>query len=253
MLRVFRVLPLLALTVVAGCPTDLKLGSDAGSGACTGPMSYTAGSTATGTTGVNSCRGPDGSNGQLYAMTLAQQTNLQFTLTANGFPGFLGIYTGSGVRIAERNASPPMAKVFLPAGSYQVFVGSMSNADGTYSLASVNTEVSDCTTGGATTKGATIAGTLTASDCGNSLSRGDSYEFYLSAGQSASVSFTVDRVSGMFVMGNGGVLANKEVTAAGTWSTTVTATTAGYYGLRVESRTVNGSANLPVTYSISIN
>lgn len=251
MKRVLRVVPLLALVVTAACPVDVKSG-----GSCSGPKTYVAGSTITGATGNDNCRGPDGSNGQLYNMTLSQQTNVQLTLSANGFPGFLGLYTASGQPIAQRNTATSV-KAFLPAGSYQVFVSSMTDADGTFTLASPNTEISGCTgtlvDGGVTTKGAVISGTLNAADCGNSLSKGDSYDLYLGAGQAVAIGITVDRLSGLFVMGNGGVLANREMTAAGSWSTTVTATTAGYYGVRIESRTANGSANLPVTYSITLN
>lgn len=229
-------------------------------GTCAGPKTYAAGSTVTGTTIGASCKSPDGSQGELYTMTLTQQSNMLLTVAASGFPGFIGLYTSAG-DVIELNNSDLKVKAFLPAGTYQVFVNSTSSAGGTFTLTSPVTSLDGCssTTGGGpdlghTVKGASFSGTVVATDCGNALSKTDIYEVALKAGAVLNVSITVDRVSGLSVTNpSGATVASQNMTAAGTFITAVTATTAGRYLLHIESRTVNGSSNLPLAYSVVLN
>lgn len=244
--------PLLLLLSLTSCSKIADL-VGAGTGNCSGPQPYTAGSTVTGTTGSNLCKGPDGSNGQLYSMTLSQPSAMDLTVTASGFPPHLALYTAANDLIAQTNDA--RLKFFLPAGAYTVFVSSLSNKDGSFTLTSPATELANCaTTSGITTKGASISGTLTATDCGNSFSKVDHYDLQLKAGTTLSVTFTVDRLAGLLVLSPTGPLATKEMAGAGTWTTSVSIPSTGYYGVQVESRTTgNGASNLPVSYTITLN
>jgi hypothetical protein len=246
-----RVSPVLFLLSLASCSKIADLVGAGGT--CNGPQPYTAGSTVTGVTNNVTCKGPDGTNGQVYSMTLSQQSNMALTLTASGFPGHLGLYTAANDLVAQTNDGS--LRAFLPAGAYTVFVSSTSGKDGSYTLTSPAAELANCTTpGGITAKGASISGTLTATDCGNSLSKYDHYDIQLKAGTTLNVTFTVDRVAGLFVVGPTSQLAAREMAGAGTWTTSVTVPATGFYGVRVESRTTgNGASNLPLAYTISLN
>jgi len=246
-----RVAPVLFLLSLASCSKIADLVGAGGT--CNGPQPYTAGSTATGTTNNSTCKGPDGTNGQVYSMTLAQPSGMDLTLAASGFPGHLGLYTAANDLVAQTNDGK--LRVFLPAGAYTVFVSSTSNKDGSYTLTSPATDLANCNSPFAlTARGAVISGTVTATDCGNSFSRVDHFDLQLKAGTTLTVTFTVDRVAGLLVQAATGLLASKEMSGAGTWTTSVTIPTTGYYGVQVESRTTgNGASNLPLAYTISLN
>ena len=235
---------------------------------CTAPKSYAAGSTITGTTIGAICKSPDGRLGELYNMTLTQQSNVFLTLATTGFPGFIGLYTASGDVIDEEGTPDTKIKAFLPAGTYQVFVNDSRSGGGAFTLTSPSVSLEGCTaTNGAgvnlnggginlghTVKGASFGGTVVATDCGNALSKTDIYEIGLKAGEVLNLSITVDRLSGLSVTQPGqAIVARQELAAAGTWTTTVTATTAGRYQIHIESRTANGSSNLPLAYSVVLN
>lgn len=206
--------------------------------------------------------GPQGGAGQLYTLTLSQQTNLRFELTANGFPPFLGLYEASGRPICERNASDFWFKAFLPAGTYQVFVSSMSNASGPFTLTSTLAQPSPCSDSSGTVtplttlhtvKGASLAGTITSADCGGGGVRTHIYEIRLNAGETIGVSLTTDKLSGFNIWGPPHVqLTGKEMAGAGSGSFTFTAPTTTYYTLNIESRTVGSVSSLPVTYAVRI-
>jgi hypothetical protein len=247
---------LLALCVpsgFSGCAKIAELTGTPTTSDCPGPRTYAAGSTLSGATDSKSCKGPDGSAGQLYSMTLSQQTNLDVSVAASGFSPFLGAYSAAGETIGENNTDAKL-KLFLPAGSYQVFVSSINGKDGSFTLASAPTELTGGTVcAGLTTRGASISGALTSADCGGTLSKFDAYDIRLGAGASLTVSFAVDRPAGLFVTNaTGGTMASREMTTGGTWNTTITAATAGWYGVRLESRTINGASSLPVSYSVSL-
>lgn len=225
-------------------------------------QAYTAGASITESLASNTARGPNGGVGRLYTLSLTQQTNLLFTLTANGFPPFLGLYTATGQPIVERPNTNTSFKAFLPPGTYQVFVDSMNDSSGTFTLNSSPAQVGPCLVPGDqtsldnihTAKGATLAGTITTSDCGGGLARTHVYELPLTAGAQIAVAFTVDKMSGIAIRNaSGTVLASREMTAAGSGTLAVTVPTAGYYGLHLESRTSGGVSSLPVAYTLSIN
>lgn len=249
--RLFVVL-LLLVPLLTACPLADSLTGNGGT--CSGPGSYVVGSTLTGATGSNMCKGPDGTRGMLYTMVLSQQTSMALTVTPSGFPAHLGLYTAASDLVGQTNDGKMYA--FLPPGSYQVFVSSLSNADGSFTLTSPPVTLSNCTSpsGGITARGAAVSGVLDTTDCGNTLAKGEGYTLYMKEGTTVSVAFTSDRIAGFFVTSpTGTTLATKEVPAAGTWSTNVTAATAGYYAFRIESRYTSNSTNLPVNYTISVN
>lgn len=223
----------------------------------------TAGATVTADVSSKAAPGPQGGAGQLYTLVLTQQTNLRFNLSASGFPPFLGLYEASGRPICERNASDFWFKAFLPAGTYQVFVSSMSDASGTFTLTSEPTQPGPCSDPSGTNtpitqlhtvKGAALAGTVTAADCGGPLARNHAYEIRLNAGDTVTVTFTTDKMAGFMLWALPGTqVAGKEMGGAGSGSFTYTAPSTNYYTFYVESRTANGVSSLPVTYSVRIN
>lgn len=223
----------------------------------------TPGATITSNVSTNPAPGPQGGAGQLYNLVLTQQTNLRFDLSASGFPPFLGLYEASGRPICERNASDFWFKAFLPAGTYQVFVSSTSDASGTFTLTSTPTQPGPCSDPSGnvtpitvlhTVKGASLGGTITAADCGGTLSRAHIYEIRLAAGETINVAFTTNKMSGFTIWGYPGTqLTGKEMSAAGSGSFSFTAPSANYYTLDIESRTAGGVSSLPVTYTATIN
>jgi len=258
-LRTLRPLPVFSLVLLASCGGGSGSSSETPNGSA---QPYTVGSTVTESLGSNTARGPNGSVGRLYTLTLTQQTNLLFTLTANGFPPFLGLYTGSGQAIVERANTDTSFKAFLPAGTFQLFVDSMNDANGTFTLTSAPTQPSGCMYPGSsysplsnyhTVKGATLVGTITTSDCGGEGARTHIYELPLTSGTQLSVSFTVDKFCGLAIRGAGGTLASREMAGAGSGTLTATIPSSGYYTVHIESRTNgNGVSSLPVAYTISI-
>lgn len=256
-----RVLASAALVILAACGGAGGTGSS-GETPNGSAQAYTAGSSVTESLASNTAQGPNGGVGRLFTLTLTQQTNLQFTLTANGFPPFLGLYTSVGQAIVERANTNTSFKAFLPAGSYQVFVDSMNNASGTFTLNSALAQPGPCLVAGGdqspldnlhTVKGAALAGTITSGDCGNSLAKTHVYELPLAAGAQITVAFTVDKMSGIAIRSSTGtVLASREMAGAGSGTLTATASAAGYHGVHLESRTANGLSSLPVTYTVTI-
>jgi hypothetical protein len=256
MIRWNRLLPLLSLPLVASCHAGDNLTSS-----CSGPSAYTAGATVNGTMGVNDCKGPDGSSGQLYTMTLGQQSNLALTVAATDFPPFLGLYTSGGKVIATNNTDTKI-KVFLPAGSYQVFVASNSGKGGSFALSSPVAALAGCSSStgslfavdiGITMKGASFSGSITSTDCGAANAKTHLYEMHLATNDTVGTSITVDHPAGLYLVNSTGLLtSSKEMSAAGTWTSTVPASVDGWYTLRIESRTVNGSSNLPLGYTIAL-
>jgi hypothetical protein len=259
--RLLRALPALALAALVGCSGGSSSGGETPTGSA---QPYTPNATVTGNLATNPARGPNGGVGQLYTLTLTQQTNLQFTLTASGFPPFLGLYTGSGQAIVERANTDTSFKAFLPAGTFQVFVDSMNDASGTFTLTSAPTQTGGCLVAGGTqspldnyhtVKGATLAGTITTNNCGDSLAKIHNYELPLTAGAQITLAFTVDKMSGVAIRSSSGgtPLASREMPGAGSSTLSATVPTSGYYTVSIESRTAGGVSSLPVAYTVTIN
>jgi hypothetical protein len=257
-----RAIPAVGLAALLACGGGSSGSGTSGETPNGSAQPYAAGASVAGDLAANTALGPNDSVGRLFTLTLAQQTNLLFTLTASGFPPFLGLYTASGQPIVERPTSNTWFKVFLPAGAYQVFVDSMNDLNGSFTLTSAATLPGGCSVVGGdmtpletlhTVQGAILAATITSSDCGGSLSKTHVYELPLTAGTQLNVSFTVDKMSGVAIRnGSGAVLASKEMAGAGSGTLTATAAASGYYGVHIESRTANGVSSLPVAYTLSI-
>jgi len=261
MISTRRVLALLPLVFAGGCSLVDKI-TGSSSSTCNGGTAYTALTSVTGATGEHNCKGPDGTDGQKYTLTLTQQTNMLLSVNNATFTPFLGIYTSKGGAIAQ---STPDArfKLFLPAGDYQVYVERMAGKDGSFTLASTATSLGGCssTTGsvasadeGVMTRGASFSGTLTSSDCGAVNAKVHLYEVRLATGDTLKTSVTVDQMAGVYLVNTTGApITSKELPGPGTWTNTYVATADGFHIVRVESRAANGSSNLPLKYTISIN
>jgi len=231
---------------------------------CSNPPALGLSGSVSGSTKSKPCKQPPeaGGEGWSYSLTLSQPANLEVAVAATGFAPYLGVFTAAGGLVTQSNstinASKPMrARLFLAAGSYVVWVGSL-NGDGGYTLTSGPGALDGCsvTTGvaaypdlGNAVKGVTITGTVSGSDC-SSPDGGlhfDIYQVYLKAGTSATVSFTVDRAAYLGTADKTGFNNSKTMTGPGTWTTTINATSDFYYGIQVVATTV------PVAYTITIN
>lgn len=213
----------------------------------------------TGSLDNGKCVDPLGGSGQVYDLSLPQQTNLMVSITASGFQPYVGVFTSSKRLVAETAATGRL-KVFLPAGSFLVSAASANGPTGTYTLTTTPTELTGCTNPGTgipsdadvgfTMKGATITGSLTEADCGGgNFPRFEVYAVHLVSGATLNVSVTVDRGVGILLLSPTGILASQAMDGAGTWTTSVTAISEGYFGVRLESN-VGG---LPVGYTIVLN
>lgn len=259
MSRRTRLVSLLALSFLAGCSLFDKI---TGSSSCDGPYTYTAGSTATGTLGHNNCEGPDGGSGHVYAMTLTKQTNMRVTVTSTAFTPLIAIYTSANKLVAQDLVNG-VINVFLPAGSYKIFVARSSSNDGAYTLTTPTYALAGCssTTGtlqvvdmGFTVRGADINGSLTPTDCGASNVKMHWYRFRQVSSDTISTTVTTDKTAGLYLYNaSGTVVASKELPAAGTWTTKYVTTADGFLTMRVESRSSGTATNLPLTYNIKIN
>ncbi len=255
-----RLTMLLAVSLLGGCSVVDKITGNS-SDTCKGASAYTAGATMAGTLGAGNCKGPTGTAGQLYSMTLSQQANLQLTVTTTAFTPFVGLYTSAGKIVAENLTGSPL-KAFLPAGSYQVLVTRTSDKDGAFTLTSPTSALGGCASSigsiseseiGVTIRGASFGGTVTATDCGAANAKMHWYRVQLATGDTISTALTVDRVAGLYLVNSTGTtIASKEMTGAGSWSHTYVATADGYFSVHIESRAVNGVNSLPLNYTVAV-
>lgn len=255
-----RLRPFLALTVLlSACSAAEKLVSSVtGGGNCSGPVALAVTGSVSGSTNGVSCKFPDGGTGNLYSITAAQPTNVEVTVTPNGFPAYLGAWTSGGALLGQTNATPTRLKLFLAAGSYQFGVGSTSNKDGSFSVATAPADVTACLSGpggnlsgndmGAAMKGAVVAGTLTNADCGNGTNRGDGYTLTTATANSSwSFTVTADRGVNLEVWSGSQNVGFKSMNAAGTITLNATAPSATDFRFFVSGTPGSGTINYTVT------
>lgn len=257
----FRLVPVIAILALSGCNLAERI-SGKSDNQCAGPTPYTAGTTVTGTLGVNNCASPTGGKGQLYAVTLSQQSNLRFTVASSAFTPLIALYRTDGGAIAEELGSN-VVKAFLPPGTYKLFVARTSNNDGPFTLSSPSAPLGgpcSSSTGtlasidmGFTMKGAQFTGTLTGTDCGAANAKMHWYRIRLASGDTLHASLSSDQPAGFSLVNTTGAMTrSKELTAAGTWSTTYIATADGTITLRLESRASGTGTGLPLHYTVSL-
>lgn len=170
-----------ALLALAACgETDTSL-----PGTCRGLVTYGVGSTATDTLGQNECARPGDVGGHLYRLSLHLHSNIGLTMTPTGFRGVLAVYDSLGTLVWSDNSEGAIAmKLYLPPGAYLAVAGRYGATGGPYTLTSAATAQLDCTPIGRTIRGASIAGSVTATDCLGALAyRYDTYGVRLTAGQ----------------------------------------------------------------------
>lgn len=190
-------------------------------------------------------------------MTLAEQTAVDLTLTAPDFSSVLALYTGSGGLIFQDAGSGVRhGKVFLAPGDYKISVGRTSNTGGNYTLTSPRTAMDGCgqPINGFTVPGATVTGTVTESDCsGNGGSRGDAYALRLTAGQTLTVSVTMDQVGLVQVTRDGTPepQVSRSVAKGATVPVAFQATTSGLYRVFLIYPGTGQNSALPINYTVS--
>ncbi|MHB8838123.1 MAG: hypothetical protein ACYC7F_04140 [Gemmatimonadaceae bacterium] len=229
---------------------------------CSGPTPFAAGSTITDTLGVRNCQGPTGTSGKVYTLTLTQETSLRVTANASAFTPLVSLYTADKKELSEP-LNIGSLRVFLPAGSYELFIGRGSGKDGAFTLSSITAGLGggcSSTTGtlsnadiGTATKGAVFDGTMTAADCGSANAKMHWYRIRLSSGDTLNASGTVDQAAGLSLLNpTGTAVFSKEVAAGGSWSTAYVAAEVGTVTLRIESRVDNAGIGLPLHYTVAL-
>lgn len=208
---------------------------------CTGPTPYQVGATVAGRTGAGDCVGVENSPGQLYSFTLSEPAAIAATAVFTGFRGYLAIARPDNRPIAQTNADEQGAdltvRAFVPAGSYRIFVASMDNRNGTFTLTSGPGEVDGCEAGRSSgvLPGAVVAGTIATTDCPGTSTRLDNYLLPLAAGERVTLTLTAARLSGFTAApANGGAqVVNQVVQPNGTVTASFTSPVAQRYVITV--------------------
>lgn len=256
----FRVAPLTMVLVTACSKLDGIFGH-ASSDTCSA-ASYTVGSSATGTLGVNDCVGPNGFSGQLYSFTATTQANIKLSVATTAFVPTVSVFTAANKIVGEASTDGTL-RTFLPAGSYKLLVYNLAGKGGSYTLTSANTSLGGgCISAngtltdadmGYTLKGVSLSGQITSTDCGALNAKMHWYRVRLASTDTLNTTVTVDKPAGLYFQNtSGAVVASKEFTAAGTWTYTYPATADGSYTLRIESRASGTASNLPLNYTIAL-
>jgi hypothetical protein len=205
------------------------------------------GATVSSKLGNNECGGPGDIDGHLYAVTLTQQTNFLVTMTPSGFKGALGVWAADGRRVFATNGSAVQsAKVFLPAGQYTIAAGRQGLDGGNYTLTTAPTSLDGSTSPIPvytwTLRGAVLAGTV-------APPKWDGYELAMRAGESITVTATMDQGGTINAAPNPGTGVEKTVPKGGSATITFTAPAAGNCIVRVFGQ----SPGQPSKYTVSIN
>jgi hypothetical protein len=198
----------------------------------------------------------------LYSLTASAQTNIRVTVVPTGFAPTVSVFTGTNKIVGESSYNGTL-RTFLPAGSYQIFVYSITGQGGAYTLTSPTTALGGgCLTSdgsltdsdiGYTLKGAAISGQITATDCGALNAKMHWYRVRLTGTDTLNTTVTVDKPAGVYLVNTtGAVIATKELTAPGTWTNTYISTTDGAYTVRIESRASGSVSNLPLNYTVAL-
>lgn len=252
----------LALVVLAACSKIDNVFGNSSSSSCGGATAYTVGGTATGTLGVNDCKGPNGFSGHLYSLTVSAQTNIKVTAATSAFTPTVTVFTAANKTVGESSVDGTV-KAFLPAGSYQIFIFSLAGQGGAYTLTSPTTTLGGgcrSSTGsltdadiGFTIKGAEFGGQIVPTDCGAVNAKMHWYRVRLTGTDTLHTTVTVDKPAGVYLVNTAGaIIANKELTAPGTWTNTYISTADGAYTLRIESRASGSVSNLPLNYTVAL-
>jgi len=252
----------LVLPLLAGCSRVGDIFGSSSGNACGSGTTYTAGSSVSATKGVNDCKGPSGLDGQLYSMTVGQQTNIRVTVATSAFTPLVEVFTANNTLFGE-TLSGGVLSAFLPAGSYRIFVSSTAGPGGAFTLTTPTTTLGGgCLSAsgnvadgdmGYTLKGASFGGQIIATDCGALNAKMHWYRVRLSGTDTLVSTVTVDKPAGVYLINSAGtVITTKELPDAGTWSYTYPSTADGVYSLRIESRAVGTVSNLPLNYTVAL-
>lgn len=255
--------PLLAVTILAlltSCEALAGL-----TGTCQGPQLFGPQSEATNVAFEDDCEGPDAVYGDVYVITLTEQTNFLVLMGADGFRGQMVMYEGD---YSALPATPRLifdvvgegdigAKVYLPAGTYTIWAGSGERAGGTYTLTTTPTSSSPCSNlhFNYTVPGADISGQVLANDCpgGVAIVRQDAYGMWMQAGESVDVSLTMDKLGDMLWRRSGDPSAldvdSFSVPGDAVVEGTFTAPSAGLFSIHLLSYPNNLGA---ATYTLSV-
>ncbi len=256
----FIALVAVSCTLPACSAVEKAVSAVTGGGSCNGPVTVTTSGTVSGTTNGAACKFPDGSQGNVYALTAAQSTNVEVSVTPNGFQPWLGAWAANGTMLAQTNTSPWKHKLFLAPGSYQFGVSAVGSKDGSFTLVTAPAEITACKGGpgtnvsaedvGVTMKGAVITGAVTNSDCGGGTRRNDGYTLAgATAGSTWTFTVTVDRAADIGVWVGSNSVASKSINNAGTMTVTAAGTADPTFRVFIGGAPGTGAIN----YTLTIN
>lgn len=226
---------------------------------CVGPVLYTVGVGVDGSISDTDCTGPDKERLDVYQISLTGQTNFMLKMTSSGFTGGMGMFTSVTSRLSEPEifgvdgSGTIGGRVFLPAGTYYLAVGSESGR-GNYVLESSLAASNDCSVENWTAAGMSINGVLTSTDCaGNPGVHQDIYFLRMVSGRSYTVTATLQKPGNLLLRPAGA--SNTDLRSQGTASASggtltfsYTPTTTGDYRVHVLSDFPSG----PVGYTLKI-
>jgi hypothetical protein len=251
---------LTALPFLAACSSVERL-TGTGDAKCIGPLALTVGTPVSGNSATtNRCNTPNGDTGNLFSLTVTEQTNIEFSVSS-GWNAAIGVWTSAKEQVTVRDGVSVSARAFLPPGEYIVSVWGGGNEGGPYTLTTRPTTASGCARFvSASAIGAVISGTIDATDCLTTVgTREENYSFWAAAGRTVTVTVSADQAAFAALLkesasGFIAVVNPRALTSTGAGSTTTfayTTPTAGFYGVGLVG---GGSAGpLPVNYTIRIN
>lgn len=233
-------------------------------GSCQGPQALGPNSVVTNVAYEDDCEGPDSVYGDVYVVTLTEQTNFSVMMDVDGFVGQMVMYVGDYSAFPE---DPRLifdvvgggvigARVFLPAGTYTIWAGSGERGGGNYTLTTTPIGTSPCPGNyfNYYVPGAVVEGQIVAGDCvAGALERQDAFGWYMRQGETVDVTLTINKL-GMLLFRRSGEpsspnIDDAEATADVPVQITFTAPGDGLFGIHVQSYPNNFG---PALYTLSI-
>lgn len=187
----------------SGRVTFLAFATPGGSNPCAQNPAYVLGTTSTGTLARGDCAFSDGSYLDLWLVTPTAPVNHELRMSAPSFDAWLWVFDTTGAPWAADNDSygtDPAIRLIAPAKPFLLGANSLEAAvTGAYTLTSSTGPVpAGCAFNVYVRPGATVAGSIAASDCGTQVSGAGSYEDQLGLVVSPGQVVTVTHASTSF-------------------------------------------------------
>jgi hypothetical protein len=219
-------------------------------GTCQGPQVFGPANATTNVAYTDDCDGPDSVLGDVYVITLLEQTNFSVMMDADGFRAQMVMYEGLYGALPDDprlifdvvGSGVIGAHVFLPAGTYTIWAGSGEREGGSYSLTTAPVTTSPCSGNyfNYYVPGAVITGQILAADCvAGTLERQDAFGRWMRQGETVTVTLTMNKL-GHVLFRRGGEpespnVDDADVTADVPLEVTFTAPADGLFGVHVVS------------------